>query len=84
MRFQETWAFWTELNSFAALEVLTDSLVKQVRNAVNAAMSQLAQPVPATFLPPSHKMSTAPSMDTTWYSGGRVFSQRLAAAAFRS
>ena len=66
------------------MEVLTDSLVKQVRNAVKAAMSQLVQPVPATFLPPSHRMNTAPSMDTTWYSGGRVFSHRLAAAAFFS
>lgn len=49
MRFHETSAFCTELNSFATLEDLTTSFVKQERKVVNAAMSHVLQPEPSTF-----------------------------------
>ena len=72
MRFQETSAFCTALNSFAAFDDFTVSLVKQERNVVNAAISQACHPVPSTFLAPNHKMNSAPASDTARYSGGRA------------
>ena len=70
MRFQETSAFCTELNSLATLEDLTVSLVKQERKVVNAAMSHVFQPVPRTFFAPNHRMNSTPASDTARYSGG--------------
>ena len=70
MRFQDTSAFCTELKSFAALEDLTVSFVKQERNVVNAAMSQVFHPVPRTFFAPSHSMNSTPALDTARYNGG--------------
>ena len=52
MRFQETSARWTELNSLAVLEDLVAIFTKQDRNVVKAAMSQARQPLPSTFFPP--------------------------------
>ncbi len=54
IRFHETCAFCTALNSFAAFEDLTDSLTKQDKKVVNAAMSQVLQPVPRTLRAPNH------------------------------
>ena len=64
MRFHETSAFCTALNSFATLEDLTVSLVKQERKVVNAAMSHDRQPVPSTFFPPNHRMNSTPAQET--------------------
>ena len=72
MRFHETSAFCTALNSFAALEDLTTSLVKQDRKVVKAAMSHALQPVPSTFFAPNHKMNSTPALDAARYSGGRA------------
>ena len=58
------------MKSFAALEDLTVSFVKQERNVVNAAMSQVFHPVPRTFFAPSHSMNSTPALDTARYSGG--------------
>ena len=72
MRFHETSAFCTELNSFATLEDLTTIFVKQERKVVNAAMSHVLQPEPSTFLAPNHKMNSTPASDAARYSGGRA------------
>ena len=65
MRFHETCALCTALNSFAALEDLTDSLVKQDRDVVNAAMLHGCQPVPSTFFCPKYRMNPTPAMEIT-------------------
>ena len=52
MRFQETSARWTEINSYAVLDYLLDIYKNQDRNVVKAAMSQACQPLPSTFFPP--------------------------------
>lgn len=49
MRFQDTFARCTALNSLAALEDLAAIRTKQNKNVVNAAMFQLCHPVPSTF-----------------------------------
>ena len=49
IRFHDTCALCTELNSFAALADLPDSFKKQERNVVNAAISHVLHPVPSTF-----------------------------------
>ena len=72
MRFHETSAFCTELNSFATLEDFTVSLVKQERNVVNAAISHAHHPEPRTFFAPNHRMNSTPASDTARYSGGRA------------
>ena len=72
MRFHDTSAFCTALNSLATLEDFTVSLVKQERNVVNAAISQALQPVPSTFFAPNHRMNSTPASDTARYSGGRA------------
>ena len=77
MRFHETSAFCTELNSFATLDDLTVSLVKQERKVVNAAISHARQPVPRTFFAPNRKMNSTPAPDTARYSGGRADCQTL-------
>ena len=81
IRFQDTCALWTALNSFAALEDLVASLVKQARNVVNFAMDQTVQPVPSTFFPPKYRISAAPIMESTRYSGGRDAVHRFAFTA---
>ena len=81
MRFHDTCALWTALNSFAALEDLVASLVKQARNVVNSAMDQTVQPVPSTFFPPKYRISAAPIMDSTRYRGGRDAVHRFAFTA---
>lgn len=77
MRFHETSAFCTELNSLAPLEDLTVSFVKQDRKVVNAAMSQAFQPVPSTFFAPNHRINTAPAPEAARYSGGSADCQTL-------
>ena len=52
MRFHETCALWTALNSLAAFDDLSASLVKHARNVANAATLHSRQPVPRTFFPP--------------------------------
>ena len=49
MRFQDTFARCTALNSLGALEDLAAIRTKQNKNVVNAAMFQLCHPVPSTF-----------------------------------
>ena len=70
MRFHDTSAFCTELKSFAALEDLTVSFVKQERNVVNAAISQRLHPAPRTFFAPNHKINSTPASAAARYSGG--------------
>ena len=70
MRFHETSARCTALNSLAALEDLVDIFTKQDRNVVNAAMSHARQPVPSTFFAPNHRMNKTLRFDITRYSGG--------------
>ena len=54
------------------MEDLTVSLVKQERKVVNAAISQLLQPVPSTFFAPNHRINSPPAPDAARYSGGRA------------
>ena len=84
MRPQDTWAFCTALNSFAAWEDLTANLPKQDKNVVNAAISQAAQPVPATLRAPKVKMNRTPVIEMTPYSGGMAATGSPALAAVRS
>ena len=63
MRFHDTSAFCTELNSFAAFEDLTVSFVKHERNVVNAAIFHELQPLPSTFFAPNQMMNKAPAPD---------------------
>ena len=72
MRFHDTSAFCTALNSLATLEDFTVSLVKQERNVVNAAISHAFQPVPSTFFAPNHRMNSVPAPDTARYSGSKA------------
>ena len=72
MRFQDTFARCTALNSLAALEDLAAIRTKQNKNVVNAAMFQLCHPVPSTFFPPNHRINSTPMLDTARYSGGRA------------
>ena len=72
MRFHDTSAFCTELNSFATLEDFTVSFVKQDRKVVKAPMSHARQPVPSTFFAPNHRMNSTPAPDAARYSGGRA------------
>lgn len=51
MRFQDTFARCTALNSLAALENLAAIRTKQDKNVVNAATFQLCHPVPSTLFP---------------------------------
>lgn len=69
MRFQDTFARCTALNSLAALEDLAAIRTKQNKNVVNAAMFQLCHPVPSTFFPPNHRINSTPMLDTARYSG---------------
>ena len=84
MRFHETSARCTALKSFAALEDLTDSFMKQERKVVNAAMSHARQPVPSTFPAPKYKMNSTLRLDSTRYSGGSADCQRFARTAAAS
>ncbi len=84
MRAQEACALCTALKSLAQCDALVAKRAKHDRNAVNEAMSQLVQPVPATFFAPSHTMSTTPAIETAWYTGIMTLSQmpaRVAAAS---
>ena len=49
IRFHDTCALCTALNSFAALEDFTDSLTKQAKNVVKDAIVHAFHPVPSTF-----------------------------------
>ena len=64
IRFHETSAFCTELNSFATLEDLTVSFVKQERNVVNAAISHALHPRPQNIFcaEPQNKQHTGTPM----------------------
>ncbi len=84
MRAQEACALWTALKSLAQCDALVAKRAKHARNAVNAAMSQEAQPVPATLRAPSHTMSTTPAIETAWYTGIITLSQMPACVAARS
>ena len=84
MRFQETSARCTALNSFAALEDLVAILTKQERKVVIAAMSHARQPVPSTFFAPNQRMNSTLRFDTTRYSGGSADCQTFARTAERS
>ena len=70
IRFQETSAFCTALNSFATLEDFTTNLVKHERKVVSAAMSHALQPEPNTFFVPNHRMNSTPASEAARYSGG--------------
>ena len=61
MRFHDTSAFCTALNSFATLEDFTVSFVKQERKVVKAAMSHALHPVPSTFRAPNHRINSTPA-----------------------
>ncbi len=65
MRFHDTSARCTELNSLAAFEDLVDIFMKQDRNVVNAAMSHRHQPVPSTFFAPNHTMNIMLRLEST-------------------
>ena len=84
MRFHDTSAFCTALNSFAALDDLVDIFMKQDRKVVNAAMSHARQPVPSTFFAPNQSMNITLRLDTTKYSGGSADCHTLERTAVRS
>ena len=65
MRFHETSARCTALNSFAALEDLVAIFAKQERNVVNAAISHARQPVPSTFFAPNQRINGTLRLEIT-------------------
>ena len=70
MRFHETSAFCTALNSLATFDDFTVSLVKQEMKVVNAAMFHARHPLPSTFFQPNHRMNNTPAFAAARYSGG--------------
>jgi len=61
MRPHDTCACCTALNSFAALEDLTDSFAKHERKVVNAAMSHAPL---CTRVEPRYRMNSTPVIDS--------------------
>ena len=84
MRFHETCALCTALNSFAAPEDYVASFVKQDRKVVNAARSHAVQPFPAIFCAPNQTIGRMPAMEITRYSGGSADDQIFAFTAARA
>ena len=81
MRFQETCALCTALNSFAAWEDFTESLIKQDKNVVNDATFHTFQPFPSTFLLPKYRINSTPVIEMIRYSGGNAVLQIFARTA---
>ena len=61
--------FGGSINQLSFTEDLSDNFIKQARNVVNAAISQLFHPVPSTFLLPKYNINIIPVIDIILYKG---------------